>query len=297
MTLPVSCFIIAQNEADRIAVAIRSVRDWVDEVVVVDSGSTDSTVAVARAAGARVIHNPWPGFGQQKRFAEDQCRNHWLLNIDADEVITPELAAEMQALFENGAPRSTAYGMKVCLVYPGWQQPRWSARDHYCLRLYDRRRVRFRNSTLHDSVVPGDEPVGHLRGIVCHHSIRSLAEFDAKCDVRASYLALHSAPKPAWQLRLRLMTELPLTFIKYYVGRRHLTGGVMGFTISFIIAYYRWMRVLRMYRRQLASAAHGVGTDAMVAIEEHLRAQGVASAPALQSKDAQAFANNRSSAA
>jgi glycosyltransferase involved in cell wall biosynthesis len=255
MTLPISCFIIAQDEADRIRAAIRSVRGWVGEVIVVDSGSTDTTVAIAEAEGARVICNPWPGFGQQKRFAEDHCRNDWVLNIDADEVVTPELADEIKDLFEQEALNLAVYGMKVNLVYPGWQRPRVWARDHYCLRLYDRRRVRFRDSTLHDSVVPGNEPVGHLRGVVHHYSIRSLADLDRKCDARASYQALHSGPKPTWLLRLRLITEFPASFLKYYIGRCHVTGGLMGFIVTSIISYHRWMRVLRMYRYQKSAAA------------------------------------------
>ena len=104
--LPISCFIIAKDEADRIGRTIESVQPWVNEVIVVDSGSTDDTMAVATRAGARAISNAWPGFGQQKRFAEDQCTNDWLLNIDADEVVTPELCREIEALFANGSPPS-----------------------------------------------------------------------------------------------------------------------------------------------------------------------------------------------
>ena len=104
--LPISCFIIAKDEADRIGRTIESVQPWVNEVIVVDSGSTDDTMAVAIRAGARAISNAWPGFGQQKRFAEDQCTNDWLLNIDADEVVTPELCREIEALFANGSPPS-----------------------------------------------------------------------------------------------------------------------------------------------------------------------------------------------
>ena len=99
--LPISCFIIAKNEADRIARTIRSVRSWVDEVIVVDSESADDTVAVARQEGARVVTQPWLGFGGQKRFGEAQCRNDWVFNIDADEVVTRQLQIEITKLFEK----------------------------------------------------------------------------------------------------------------------------------------------------------------------------------------------------
>ena len=100
--LPLSVFIIAKNEADRIGETIRAVRDLTDDLVVVDSGSTDGTQDVAEELGARVIFNAWPGYGPQKRFAEEQCRHDWLLNLDADEVVPPDLAAEIAALFAAG---------------------------------------------------------------------------------------------------------------------------------------------------------------------------------------------------
>ena len=99
--LPISCFIIAKNEADRIVRTINSLKGWVNEVVVVDSGSSDDTMAVARRAGARAISNPWPGFGEQKRFAEDQCTNDWLLNVDADEVAPRALLGNRSAVRER----------------------------------------------------------------------------------------------------------------------------------------------------------------------------------------------------
>ncbi|MBS0232447.1 MAG: glycosyltransferase [Proteobacteria bacterium] len=244
--LPISCFIIAMNEADRIGATIASVRDWVDEVIVIDSGSTDGTQAVAENAGARVIYNAWPGFGQQKRFGEDQCRNDWLLNLDADEVVTPRLHKSIESVFKNGNPAHCVYGMAIKIVYPGKQKPRPIANDHYCLRLYDRRRVRFADSTLFDSVEPKNEKIGHLKGDVFHHSIRSLDDLARKCDERATYNALNSSPKSALELGIRTVTEFPAHFVKYYVGRGHFSGGWTGLGFARITAYYRWQRIRRM---------------------------------------------------
>lgn len=246
---PVSCFIIAVNEADRIARTIASVKPIAAEIVVIDSGSTDDTVAVAKAAGARVIFNAWPGFGQQKRFGEDQCANDWILNIDADEVVTPELADEMRALFADGKlPPLAVYGMRDDIVYPGWSRPRPFARDHYFFRLYDRRRCRFKNSTLFDSVDPGGETTGHLKGRLHHYTVRSLDDLRRKCDARASYNALHSQPKPLPVLLIRAVTELPWNFFKYYVIRTHMLGGWTGAKYAWITSYYRWQRIVRMLR-------------------------------------------------
>ena len=254
--LPVSGFIIALNEADRIGRTIAAVRDWVDEVIVIDSGSTDGTVKIAEAAGARVIHNDWPGFGQQKRFGEAQCRNEWLLNLDADEVVSPQLAGSIAKVFDQNPPRFAVYGMHVNIVYPGKDHPRLFANDHYCLRLYDRRRVRFRDSTLHDSVDPKTERVGHLAGSLDHHSVRSIADLIRKCDERATYNAVHSQPKSALTLNVRLITELPWNFLKYYVARCHFLGGLMGLKFAAITAYYRWVRIVRM--RQMVKSRNCV---------------------------------------
>ena len=111
--LPISVFIIAKNEADRIATTIGSVREWVDEVIVIDGGSTDETIAVAKENGAKVEYNQWAGYGLQKRFGEDLCQNNWLLNLDADEEISQELAQEIQELFTIALPLSSCTSSAV----------------------------------------------------------------------------------------------------------------------------------------------------------------------------------------
>ena len=242
-----TCFIIAKNEVDRIAATIRSVSGWVDEVVVVDSGSTDGTQALAESLGARVIFNAWPGFGQQKRFAEDQCRNDWLFNLDADEVVPEALRLEIMALFATGPPPLAAYGVDDLVVYPGHSKPRAFARDHFFYRLYDRRRVRFADSTLFDNVTIGREPVGRLSQPLYHFSVRSLDDLIAKCDERARYNAANAKKKSRAILALRLVTEFPMSFLKYYFVRTHVTGGLMGFQYAMILAFYRFIRVVRMF--------------------------------------------------
>jgi glycosyltransferase involved in cell wall biosynthesis len=245
--LPVSCFIIAQNEADRIARTIKSVGSWVDEVIVVDGGSSDDTVLVAQREGARVIYNPWPGFGQQKRFAEEQCRNDWLLNIDADEVISHRLRKEITGLFVNGSlPAFVAYGMPVQIVYHGATKPRLWARDHWFIRLYDHRVCRFRNSTQFDSVVVGKLPIGKLGAPIHHFSMRSLEDMKRKLNERMWIWVEHSEPRCAAFLLLRLITEIPLTFLKYYFVRGHFTGGLMGLRYASVHSWYRFLKVYRL---------------------------------------------------
>ena len=246
--LHISCFIISKNEADRIANTIRSVIPWVDEVVVVDSESTDNTVHVALSEGCRVITQSWLGFGLQKRFAEDQCRNHWILNLDADEVVTPALREEIIGVFKHGNPPEVAYAMPLELVYPGADRPRCWARDHWYVRLYDRRAVRFRASHIHDTVVTGGHVVGALCTPVHHYSYRTLDDLKCKLAERMLLFAEHANSPAQITLLTRLVFEFPINFFKYYVIRRHLTGGLKGLRYAWIQASFRQMKVAHMWR-------------------------------------------------
>jgi glycosyltransferase involved in cell wall biosynthesis len=245
--LPISCFIIAKNEADRISRTIRSVRPWVDEIVVVDSESTDDTVRVAASEGCRVITQRWLGFGGQKRLAENQCRNDWVLNLDADEVVTSGLRREIISLFAYGAPRFVAYGMPVELVYPNTSRPRRWARDHWYVRLYNRRIVRFRDSIVHDVVVTDGHAVGILRAPAYHYSFRNYEDLKRKLAERMLLSAKHATSTPG-KLVARMAIEFPVNFFKYYIGRRHFMGGMNGLRYSWVQADYRLLKIFHMWR-------------------------------------------------
>ena len=240
-----SCCIIAHNEGDRIERCILAVRDIVDEVVVVDSGSTDDTVAKAEALGAKTFFHAWDGYGPQKRFAEDCARNDWILNLDADEVVTPELAREISALMRAPAGLLPAYRFRQVTVYPGRDRPRLWADYHNYVRLYDRRRVRFRDSRVHDTVDTQGYPVGQLKGIALHYSWRTLEHVRAKLE-KYTDLQAKELKKPRWYVLARLPFEYPLLFFRYYVLRRNFTGGWLGLRIAHDIAAARFRRLLKI---------------------------------------------------
>lgn len=249
--VPLSCCIIAHNEGDRIERCILAVRDFVDEVVVVDSGSTDDTMAKAEALGAKTFFNAWVGYGPQKRFSEDCASHDWILNLDADEIVTPELAREITALMEAGEPPLPGYRFRQVTVYPGKDKPRLWADYHNYVRLYDRRKVRFRDSLVHDTVDTGSYPVGQLDGIALHYSWRSIEHVRSKLE-RYTDLQAKELKKPRWQVLLRLPIEYPVLFFRYYILRCNFTGGLTGLRIAHEIARARTRRLIKIARAQTA---------------------------------------------
>ena len=247
---PISVYIVAKNEADRIGRAIRSVVDWVDEVIVIDSGSEDETVLIASEAGARVLYHPWPGYGPQKRFGEDQCRNEWLFNLDADEEVSPDIAAEIQSYFREQTPDCVAFQMRVTDMLPGERRPKWFAYSYEIMRLYDRRQGRCSNHAYKDRVEMPSGTVQQLKGRIWHHSFRNWESTVAKLNFYTSQVAEERVHRKMRLLPLRLFTEFPLQFLKCYLGRRFFLRGSMGLAMSITVAYLNLLRLLKTAEAQ-----------------------------------------------
>lgn len=258
--LPISVFIIAKNEADRIGETIRAVRSLTDDLVVVDSGSTDGTQETAEALGARVVFNPWPGYGPQKRFAETLCRHPWLLNIDADEVVPPDLGAELRALFAEGEPPCRAYRIGIAEIFPGEAAPHRMAYTLWPVRLYRRDAGRYSPSPVHDRVdlAPGTT-VGTLAAVIHHWSVRSLGDqidkLNRYSDQQAMDLEARGIAIPTW----RVFFEFPAAFLKAYVGRRHALRGTYGFLTAMNYAIARHLRLAKHYERRRIRGLRGAG--------------------------------------
>jgi glycosyltransferase involved in cell wall biosynthesis len=247
--MSLSCCIITHDEGDRIERCIRAALRIADEVVIVDSGSTDDTVEKAKSLGAKVYFRPWDGFGPQKRYAEDCATHDWILNLDADEVLTDELAREIETLMRSAERLFPAYRFRQVTVYPGHDRPRLWADFHNFVRLYDRRRVRFRESRVHDTVDTRDHPVGQLNGIALHFSWRTLEHLRAKLE-KYTDLQAKELKKSRWVILMRLPLEYPILFFRYFVLRRNFTGGRFGLSVTHKIAVARFKRLIKILKNQ-----------------------------------------------
>ncbi|MFC2951082.1 glycosyltransferase family 2 protein [Marinicaulis aureus] len=246
---PVSAYIRTLNEARMIADVVCAALQVADEVVIVDSGSTDGTQEIARKAGARIIEREWLGNGFQKRLAEDACQHDWVLDLDADEIVSPELAAEIALLFRGGEPAYKVYRTMLALVPPvgaPWREFGLQVRH----KLYDRRAVRAPAHKAWDQFeIPDGVTAGRLNEPLLHHAFTGAAQFMDKLNrnstVRAEALPLKSKP----YLAARIILGFPFYFAKKYFLQQYFRGGVYGFSLASMSAYGRWLRDVKMWER------------------------------------------------
>jgi (heptosyl)LPS beta-1,4-glucosyltransferase len=248
--------VITLNEATHIESCLASAA-WADELLVVDSGSTDGTPEIARARGARVISRDWPGYGEQKNAAAAEAAHDWILSLDADERVTPALGAEIRTLLA-GQPAAAGYRMPRVT----WHLGRWiRTTDWYPdfqLRLYDRRRAHWTPRLVHESV-QADGPVGRLRHELQHYAYRDIAHHHRTMDRYTTLAAagLHAAGRRAGVVDLVL--HPPAAFVRNYVLRRGFADGMPGLIISVMNAHYVFLKFAKLWAldRDLRPPAQG----------------------------------------
>jgi len=241
---PLSAVLIARDEERTISDALESV-SFCDEILVVDSGSTDRTRETAAAKGARVLVNtPWPGFVAQRNFAVQAARHDWVLALDADERVSPGLRAEIEALRARGfelvgyrLPRVTFYlgrWIRGTDWYPDWQ-----------LRLFDRRRGGWEGGLVHESVVARGA-VGRLRGDLEHRPYPTVSDHLQTIDTYTTLWArqAHASGRRASLLDL---SASPLwAFFRNYVLKQGFRLGTIGFIVSVLNTHYTFVKLAKL---------------------------------------------------
>ena len=242
-----SVIIIALNQEANIGDCLASV-SFADDIVVVDTGSTDRTVELARACTDRVLTTDWQGFGPTKNYALDQARGDWVFSLDTDERVPPALQAEILATVAADGPLD---GYRVArknyfcgrwIRHLGWY-------PDYTLRLFRRGRGRFRDREVHEEVVV-DGPLGSLKTPLEHYSYRSVSDYVARMDRYARLAARELAKAGRRPCPGELFFRPLLSFFHLYVIRLGFLEGTPGYTLAVLMSTYKFLKYY--YLRELA---------------------------------------------
>ena len=251
--LPLSAVLITFNTGEQLAPCLRSL-SFVDEIVVVDSGSDDATRDVARQFGARVVEESWRGFGPQKRYAVSLARNEWVLCIDADEEVSPELAAAIAGVLAK--PQRVAYLMPRANRFMGRYLKHGEGFPDWSLRLFDRRQAQWSDDAVHEKVVASG-PAGRLpeSAVLMHHSAESLATYLDKqnryTSLQADALYEAGARANVW----RLLLSPALRFVKFYGIRLGFLDGLPGLVHIAIGCFNSFAKYAKLRALQIENKA------------------------------------------
>jgi glycosyltransferase involved in cell wall biosynthesis len=245
MTNPrLSVVFMVKNEAENLPRALRAV-DFADEIIVADTGSTDETVHIAQNCGARIVQCRWQGFGPTKAAALAQAGGGWVLSLDADEVVTPELAAEIQRVVQGADKKIVAYRLNRQSNFLG----RWMRHSgwfpDYVTRLYRRGRARMSDHVIHEKIMV-DGPTATLRGRLLHYTDPTL---DHYLDKLQTYTRLAAQELSRAGRRCRwsdLILRPPFMFIKTYVLRCGFLDGWQGLVLAFFSAVHVFTKYARL---------------------------------------------------
>ncbi|MFV1951783.1 MAG: glycosyltransferase family 2 protein [Nitrospinota bacterium] len=239
-----SVTIITYNEEKNIRECLDSVR-WADEIVVLDSCSTDSTERICREYTDKVFQNEWLGYGRQKNLCAERAENDWIFNLDADEVVTPELRAGLMELLSSTpslsaylVPRKNYFGERW-IRYCGWY-------PDYIVRLYNKKRASFLPSDVHESVQVDGRP-GMLRGPIKHYTYSNLSDYISRQN-RYSSLAAQGMAGEGREVRWYDLSLRPIfAFIKVYALRMGFREGGLGFILSVGHSFYTFLKYVKLW--------------------------------------------------
>jgi glycosyltransferase involved in cell wall biosynthesis len=239
----ISVAVITKNEEQNIRDCLESVR-WADEVVVVDSGSTDGTIQICREFQARIYVEEWKGFSRQKNSALEKTRNEWVLSLDADERVTPELQGEIETTLGRN-PLCDGYfiarknfflnrWIKHCGWYPD-----------YNLRLFRKDRGRFRERAVHERVELKGK-AGYLKNPLEHKTYQSVSDFLERMD-RYSTLAAREMYREGRRYHFfDAFFRPPFTFLQMYLIRAGFLEGYLGFLLSVLYSFYTFAKYSKL---------------------------------------------------
>ena len=242
----ISAYIVTLNEEKRLGKTLQALKKVADEIFVIDSGSTDKTQKIAEKYGAKFVFHKWKNISAQKHYGQELCHNDWVLSLDADEVLSPELIAEIKEKMKK--PTADAYKMKICDMLPGDKKPRWLAKTYNQVRLYNRKKNNMPDDLTNDRVVVGEGAVvEQLESKVFHYSYISLTQTWFKLNMYTDELVKTAVEQGRKYSKLRLYTEFPRQFLVYYFKKRYFLYGTCGFWMATTYAYFRFLKIAKWF--------------------------------------------------
>lgn len=245
-----SVIIVAKNEAENIGPCVASAA-WADEVIVLDSGSSDATVTLAQAAGAKVLETDWPGYGPQQNRGIAAAQHEWIYSLDADERITPELAAEIQAVLQNpqfevyDVPRRSLFVTQF-MQHSGW----WPDRTK---RLFKKGSAQFSEHFIHGSLTT-TKPIGHLQAPMLHYSYHNYQSVVEKMNRYSSGAAQDLAARGKRSSLAKAIGHGLWTFIRTYLLQAGFLDGQAGLILAISNAegtYYKYLKLWELQQQPL----------------------------------------------
>lgn len=239
-----SVYILTLNEQARLPRTLEAAVKVADELIVVDSGSTDKTCEIAQSYGAKVIFHKWKNISSQKKYAEEQCRYDLVLSLDADEVLSDKLIQEILSVKENRL--ADAYKIKIADMMPGDKKPSRFAKTYNLERLYDKTKSSMPDDLTHDRIVLGQGvKVAQLKHLVYHYSYLSLTKTWEKYNVYTDELLKTAIATGKKYSLFRLIIEFPYQFLRYYFLKRMFLRGRFGFINAVTISYFRFLKIAK----------------------------------------------------
>ncbi len=242
----VACVVITKNEERNIADCLGSVQ-WADELIVVDTESSDTTIELARASGAKVFVRPWPGFGLQKNFGMAQASSDWILILDADERVTEELRGEVRTCLEQWKPGApVAYRIpRRNFFYGAWVQ-RAGVYPDYQVRLFRRGVAQYNAVAVHENLLV-EGAIGTLAGHLDHYTERRIQDHFKKFGLYTTLAAQEKAKKVRTVRWIDLTFRPLVVFGKTYFVKQGFRDGVQGLIVCVFASMYTFVKYAKLW--------------------------------------------------
>lgn len=245
----ISSVIITYNEEQNIERCLRSLLPVSDEIVIVDSGSQDRTVEIAESLGARIFFKKFTGFGEQKAYAVEKASNDWVLSIDADEVLSPELQESILQVKQN--PKYRGYNLNILTNYCGKWIRHCGWYPKHKLRLLNRKHGSINHNLVHEGFSMNDkhEHLGMLHGDLLHHSYKTISDHSRKIQLYSELAARNSVEKGKTISLFKIIFWPRWVFFYHYVIRMGFLDGYWGYVLCKNISYESFIKYtkIRLY--------------------------------------------------